>query len=113
MWQPELARRGGTGHTTGRVLAVQVRRPGVRRLRLLPRGAVRDEPMTARELPGVEIDEHAPIQRCKACPAQIWFGRTAAGKPCPFDVVDGVKTAITHFSTCPGVRQFERKRGRT
>jgi hypothetical protein len=47
------------------------------------------------------------------CSGTIWFGRTKAGRPCPFDVVDGQKTTVTHFSTCPEVRQFERKRGRT
>jgi hypothetical protein len=65
-----------------------------------------------RALSGVVIDENAPVQRCRVCPNQIWFGRTAAGKACPFDVVDGVKTTVTHFSTCPGVRHFERQRGR-
>ena len=64
-------------------------------------------------LDGVEIDESARVQHCKACNALIWFGRTKAGRPCPFDVVDGARTTVTHFSTCPEVRQFERKRGGT
>lgn len=59
-----------------------------------------------RVLSGVTIDQDAPIQRCRVCPAQIWFGRTAAGRSCPFDVVDGERTAITHFSTCLNVRRF-------
>lgn len=59
-----------------------------------------------RVLEGVVIDQSAPIQRCRVCPAEIWFGRTKAGKPCPFDVVNGARTAITHFSTCPNVRRF-------
>lgn len=67
------------------------------------------EPIT---LDGVEIDETAPVQYCKACGALIWFGRTKAFKRCPFDVVDGHRTAITHFSTCPEVRQFKHWRGR-
>jgi hypothetical protein len=66
--------------------------------------------MPARELDGVTIDERAPVRHCKVCPAELWFGYTKDGRRCPFDVVDGVKTTITHFSTCPGVRQFEKKR---
>jgi hypothetical protein len=63
-----------------------------------------------RALDGVQVDDSAPIKRCSACGAELWFGRTKAGKPCPFDVVDGQKTTVTHFSTCPQVRQFERRR---
>lgn len=63
-----------------------------------------------RELPGVEIPSDVAIVRCKACPALIWWGLTAAGKRNPFDVVDGQPTAVTHFSTCPNVRRFERGR---
>jgi hypothetical protein len=60
-------------------------------------------------LSGVEVDATAPVQHCKVCGALIWFGLTRAGKRCPFDVVDGARTTITHFSTCPEVRQFERR----
>jgi hypothetical protein len=70
----------------------------------------REHASTGRELPGVQIDAHARVQHCKACGALIWFGYTNAGKRCPFDVVDGARTAITHFSTCKNVRQFTRER---
>ena len=63
-----------------------------------------------RELPGVKIDEHAPIKRCSVCPAEIWFGFTANGRRNPFDVIDGQRTAITHWSTCKNVRAFEKGR---
>jgi hypothetical protein len=59
-----------------------------------------------RVLDGVEINHGARVERCKACGALIWFGRTKAGRPCPFDIVDGEHTAVTHFSTCPMVRVF-------
>jgi len=64
-------------------------------------------------LEGVQIDDSSPVQHCKGCGALIWFGLTRAGKRNPFDVVDGARTAVTHFSTCPEVRQFERRRGRS
>lgn len=63
-----------------------------------------------RALAGVAVDETARVQHCKVCGALIWFGYTATGKRCPFDVVDGARTTITHFSTCPEVRQFEKGR---
>jgi len=59
-----------------------------------------------RELPGVEVDECARIEHCRSCGALIWWGKTAAGKPNPFDVVDGARTAVTHFSTCPQARTW-------
>jgi|SRR6516164_1829187 hypothetical protein len=69
-------------------------------------------PQHGRELAGVRIEVQAPIQHCLACGALIWFGLTKKGKACPFDVVDGARTTVTHFSTCREVRQFERGRGK-
>lgn len=66
--------------------------------------------MTPRVLEGVVIDEQARVAHCKVCGAPMWWGYTAAGKRNPFDIVDGVRTAVTHFSTCPEVRQFEKGR---
>ena len=66
--------------------------------------------MTPRVLEGVVIDESARVARCKVCGALIWWGTTAAGKRNPFDIQDGTRTAVTHFSTCPEVRQFEKSR---
>jgi hypothetical protein len=62
-----------------------------------------------RELAGVVIDANAPKTFCRSCGAIVWWGRTAAGKRCPFDVVDGARTAITHFSTCPEAKQWTRR----
>lgn len=68
-----------------------------------------------RILEGVEIDETARIQRCNSCGAEIWFGLTAAKKRNPFNVRrsdDGtpIRTAETHFSTCPQARSWTRRR---
>jgi hypothetical protein len=62
-----------------------------------------------RVLPGVDIDATAPVTQCRSCGALIWWGRTAAGKRCCFDVVDGARTAITHFSTCPDARGWSKR----
>ncbi len=62
-----------------------------------------------RVLDGVQIDVQARIERCRLCNAPMWWGRTKAGRACPFDVVDGERTAVTHFSTCPKVREMDRK----
>ena len=70
-----------------------------------------------RVLHGVEIPEDAPIQRCRSCGAPIWWGVTAGGRRCPFDVhlaetswTRGAaeRTAITHFSTCPDARGWSK-----
>ncbi len=53
-----------------------------------------------RVLPGIEVDQTARIQACRSCGKPIWWGKTAAGKSCPFDVVGRERTAVTHFSTC-------------
>jgi hypothetical protein len=63
----------------------------------------------ARELAGVQIDAAARIQHCRSCGALVWWGKTAAGKPCPFDVVDGARTAVTHFSTCPQAKDWSKR----
>lgn len=68
--------------------------------------------MTPRTLDGVVIDETARAARCKVCGAPIWWGYTREKKRCPFDIVDDTRTAVTHFSTCPEVRQFEHGRGK-
>jgi hypothetical protein len=62
-----------------------------------------------RELRDIHVDEHARIEYCRSCGAAVWWGRTAAGKPNPFDVVEGRRTAVTHFSTCPQARQWSKR----
>jgi len=69
------------------------------------------ETMTdGRVLEGVEIDETATIQACRSCGKPIWFGKTAAGRVCPFDVIGRERTAQTHFSTCKTPELWSRKR---
>jgi len=53
-----------------------------------------------RVLPDVHIDQAAPIKHCGTCGAEIWWGWTANQRRNPFDVQGGVRTAITHWSTC-------------
>jgi hypothetical protein len=62
-----------------------------------------------RALDGVAVDKTAPVQRCRSCGALVWWGTTKAGKSNPFDVVDGARTAVTHFSTCPQARQWSKR----
>lgn len=50
----------------------------------------------------------ALVKPCKLCNAPMYFGFTDAGRRCPFDVVDGEPTRISHFTTCPNVRQMDR-----
>lgn len=45
----------------------------------------------------------ALVKPCKLCGAPMYFGYTEAGKRCPYDVVDGEPTRVSHFTTCPKV----------
>jgi hypothetical protein len=63
-----------------------------------------------RALEGVEIDQSARVQACRSCGKPIWWGKTAAGKACCFDVYGRERTAITHFSTCPDAKLWTKKR---
>lgn len=63
------------------------------------------------ELRGVTIDREARLSRCHYCERLIWWGRTARGKRNPFDVVDGERTTITHWSTCPKREQARAELG--
>jgi hypothetical protein len=62
-----------------------------------------------RVLADVWIDPSARVEHCRSCGALIWWGKTAAGKSNPFDVVDGARTAVTHFSTCPQAREWSKR----
>lgn len=62
-----------------------------------------------RELPDVRIDQSAVIRHCGTCGATIWWGFTRAGRRNPFDVVDGQRTAVTHFSTCPSAKLHSKR----
>lgn len=70
------------------------------------------EPMQdqqGRVLPGVEVDASAKVQHCRSCGKPVWWGRTAAGKANPFDVIDGRRTPVTHFSTCPQAGSWSKR----
>lgn len=64
--------------------------------------------MTGLELK-VEVDPHAPLERCRSCGQWVWWGKTARGKANPFDVTNGVRTKVTHFSTCPDAKAWSKK----
>lgn len=41
------------------------------------------------------------LATCKSCGATIAWAKIPNGKNMPFDVVDGMRTDISHFDTCP------------
>jgi hypothetical protein len=62
-----------------------------------------------RVLKDIAINQQARVEHCRSCGALIWWGSTRKGKSNPFDVIDGVRTAVTHFSTCRDARQWSRR----
>lgn len=62
-----------------------------------------DDPETQ---PGPEPD--ITISHCRSCRAEIVWGVTAAGKSCPYTVVDGKATTESHFITCPDRRTWRK-----
>jgi hypothetical protein len=65
-----------------------------------------------RELRDIHIDDTKPVEHCRSCNALIWWGKTGSGKPNPFDVYDGARTAVTHFSTCPQANTWSKRGGK-
>lgn len=47
------------------------------------------------------VEAAREVAHCRSCNAPVWWGETAAGKRCPFDVIDGARTQQSHFATCP------------
>lgn len=43
--------------------------------------------------------------QCRSCDSAIYWGKTAAGKPCPYDW----GTETSHFTTCPNAAQHSSK----
>lgn len=56
-----------------------------------------------------DVPQHVPIEQCRSCGAAIWWAKTKNGKSCPYDVIDGVATDTSHFSTCRDARQWTRR----
>ena len=45
------------------------------------------------------------VLACRVCGKPVYFGLTAKGKRCPYDVDDqGAPTRVSHFTTCEQVR---------
>ncbi len=49
------------------------------------------------------------VLACRSCMAPVWFGFTATGKRCPYNVVDGQPTEVSHFTTCNDPQRWSRK----
>ena len=58
-------------------------------------------------------DPRTGVQRlvvtCRSCGAEMYFGVTAKGRRCPFDIQDGEPTETSHFTSCPQARAWSRK----
>lgn len=50
---------------------------------------------------------------CRVCSQPVYFGFTAKGKRCPYDVIDGEPTTTSHFTTCTKVDVWRAKNPRT
>lgn len=48
-----------------------------------------------------------PVLPCRVCHQPVYFGFTAKGCRCPYDVVDGEATTISHFTTCAKVDDWK------
>lgn len=51
-------------------------------------------------------DASALVIACRVCKAPVYFGYTEKGRRCPYDVVDGEPTRVSHFTTCTNVREW-------
>jgi len=51
----------------------------------------------------------ASVTQCRSCRALIYWGFTASGKSCPFNVEDGAPTTISHFTTCPHAKTWSKR----
>lgn len=50
------------------------------------------------------------VRHCRSCGKPIYWGTTAAGKRCPFDVIEGEATTVSHFATCPDAKKWSKKK---
>jgi hypothetical protein len=52
----------------------------------------------------------ARVAECKSCHQAIYWGYTAAGKRCPYDVsAEGEPTTSSHFASCPHAKQWTKR----
>lgn len=47
--------------------------------------------------------------KCKSCGALIYWDTTANRKICPYNIVDGKQTTVSHFTTCDNPKRFSGK----
>jgi len=50
------------------------------------------------------------IVACRSCGAPMVWGKTANGSVCPYNVVDGQATLISHFTTCAQAGRWSKRR---
>jgi hypothetical protein len=57
-----------------------------------------------------KTDRLTLVQACRVCRRPVYFGYTAKGKRCPYDVTeDGEPTEVSHFTSCPNVREWTKR----
>jgi hypothetical protein len=52
----------------------------------------------------------ALIMACRSCNKPVYWGYTAKGKRCPYDVTeDGEPTEVSHFTTCNDPKRWSKR----
>lgn len=75
-----------------------------------PEWSADPEPAPSAAEPPRQPRAASDLATCKSCGAGIAWAKTANGKNCPYDVdADGVRTDVSHFSTCPNAKQHSTK----
>lgn len=75
-------------------------------------GQIYDRLVAIRELDRA-INPSIAIVQCQSCKAPIYWGLTANGKRCPYNVIEGRATNESHFKTCPNSSDHSKKRRAT
>ena len=83
----------------------QVLQPALQPVRM---AATKGSGMTVITDPKTNILKH--VDPCRSCAAPVYWSTTDAGKLCPFNVVDGEPTRVSHFTTCPEARNWTKKK---
>lgn len=83
-----------------------------------------DQPQPPRDRPArapvfFTVPPNARAERCRGCPADIYWVRLESGKSMPVDVnVEGGQKptasyagrGVSHFATCPAAQNFRRRK---
>ena len=63
-----------------------------------------------KESDAFRVNDSARIQACGSCGRAIWWGKTTNNKRNPYDVEGTMRTAISHFTTCPDAKQWSKSK---